>query len=88
MTELFAQNAATLNIVWNGEQGELPDPIEYDLADQDIRAMAQEVIQTTGTPGIDMDPNADFTDFVVSRYPAKDEKPNRVFLRPKVPFGA
>jgi len=78
---------AQLNITWNGQNGDLPDPIAYDMSDSDVRQLAKEVVSNEGIPGVTQDANADFTDFVVDRYPATEEKPNRVMLRPKVPFG-
>ena len=41
-----------------------------------------------GIPGIDADEAADFGDFVVDRFPAREDIPfNRISIRPKTPFG-
>jgi hypothetical protein len=83
---LFANHMARLNITWKGSNGDLVDPISVDLDDAAVRAMATEAV-AAGVPGIDADPNADFTDFIVDRFPAKDDLPARLVLRPKTPFG-
>jgi hypothetical protein len=80
---------ARLNITYNGQQGDLPDLIPFDVADEDVRRMATESVQTGYVAGIDMAADADFTDFVVDRFPAREDVPvNRIALRPKTPFGA
>lgn len=79
---------ARLNITHGGANGDLLDPIAYDLPDADIRRMATEAVRTGSVPGIARAEAADFGDFVVERFPATDELPNRVMLRPKTPFGA
>jgi len=88
---------AKLNITYNGQQGDLghlddegkfiPDPVPYDLSDADVRRIATESIQQ-GIPGIDADPNVNLQDFVVDRFPAREDVPFcRLSLRPKTPFG-
>lgn len=79
---------ARLNITFGGANGDLIDPVAYDLPDADIRRMATEAVQNGSIPGIAQAGNANFADFVVERFPATDELPNRVMLRPKTPFGA
>lgn len=84
---LFAQNQARLNVTWGGANGDLPDALAYDLTDTDVRRIATEAVQAGSIPGIPAAPDADFTDFVVDRFPSTDETENRLFVRPKVPFG-
>jgi hypothetical protein len=85
----LAENLARLNITYNGQQGDLPDPVSWDSADGDLKQIATESVRAGDVPGIDADPNADFTDFVVDRFPARDDVPfNRLALRPKTPFGS
>jgi hypothetical protein len=67
--------------------GDLPDPVNFDATDADIKTWATEAVRNGDVPGIDADPNVDFTDFVVDRFVAKDDKGNRLFLRPKAAFG-
>lgn len=78
---------ATLNITWGGENGDLPDEVDYDATDDQIVAWATEAVRGGDIQGIAADPNADFDNFVVQRFAAKDDKPERIMLRPKVPFG-
>ena len=78
---------ATLNVTWSGNNGDLPDPVSYDSSDADLKQVATEAIRTGYIPGIHTDPNVNLRDFVVDRFPAKDDQPNRIFIRPKVPFG-
>lgn len=85
---LGAPATAKLNITYNGQQGDLPNEVPYDLVDSEVRRIAQEAL-TQGIPGINADPNADLKDFVVDRFPAREDVPyNRLSLRPKTPFGA
>ncbi len=98
MDGLFENHMARLNITWKGQNADLTDPISIDLDDAAVRAQATEAVNG-GLPGIDADPNADFTDFIVDRFPATADVaetafapaipglPARVMLRPKTPFG-
>lgn len=74
---------ATLNITYNGRSADLPAPIEDILSDDDIRALAAEVVRSGGLPGLHLPglPAGAFRNFVVDRVAG------RVYLRPKVPFG-
>lgn len=77
---------ARLNITYAGQQGDLPDPVDYNASDAEIRTWAREAL-AQGIPGIDPDPSADFSDFVVDRFAATEGLPARISLRPKTPFG-
>ena len=81
------ENEAMLNITWAGSNGDLRDPVFFDSTEADIKAWATEAIRNGNVPGIDADPNVDFTDFVVDRFAAKDDMPNRLMIRSKTPFG-
>lgn len=79
---------ATVSVTYAGQQGTLPDPVPFDASDADIRQWAAESLRS-GLPGVDaqsIELNA-LDDFVVDRYPARDDLPNRLVVRPKVPFG-
>jgi len=79
---------AKLTITYNGQQGDLPDPVSYDATDGDLKQMATESVRQGYIPGIDAAAGVDFTDFVVDRFPARNDVPfNRLSLRPKTPFG-
>ena len=76
---------AILNITYNKQQGDLPDPLPYDLSDDEIKRIATEAL-AVGIKGIDP-VTADFTQFMVDRTPAHDGLPDRLSLRPKTAFG-
>jgi len=84
---------ATLNITYNPEigdaqQGELPDQVPYDSSDAEILRMATEAI-TGGLPGIDADPDADLSGYVVDRFPAREDMPvAKLSVRDKTAFGS
>jgi hypothetical protein len=78
---------ALLNITWNRQNGDLKDEVDFDATDAAVVAWATEAVLGGDVDGIAADPNVNFTDFVVQRFTARDEKPDRIFLRPKVPFG-
>jgi len=78
---------AVLNITYAGGNGENRDPVPFDSTDDQIRQIATEAVRGSSVPGIPAAPNANFTDFVVDRFPATEEQPNRLFLRSKTPFG-
>ena len=77
---------ARVNITWQGQNGELPDPVAFDATDGDVRQWASEAIRS-GIPGITADASVNLQDFVVDRFAAKDDQPNRIMIRPKTPFG-
>lgn len=79
---------ARVNVTWNGQNGDLPDPVYFESTDGDLRAMVQEAVQNGDVPGIAADPGANFTDFVVDRFRATGEEDwNKIHIRPKTPFG-
>lgn len=87
MTEqTFVKGTASLNITFNGQNADHPDPIAFALDDQAIKQLARQAV-ANGLSGVDADANADFSDFVVDRFPANEVWPARLFLRPRVPFG-
>ncbi|MBI2569422.1 MAG: hypothetical protein HYV63_20600 [Candidatus Schekmanbacteria bacterium] len=80
---------ARLNITWAGNNGDYPDPVPFDISDGEIRNIAAEAIRTGYVPGIQADVRVNLADFVVDRFGATAEVPwNRIFLRPKTPFGS
>ncbi len=88
MADIIGANEARLNITWDRQNGDLPDPVAWDAADGDIFQWAAEAVRGGGVPGIRADPNVNFQDFVVRRYSATDGVPfNRLAIQPKTPFG-
>ncbi len=79
---------ARVNITDGGTNGDLPDPVQYDATEEDIRAWVTEAVRHGGVRGIPATPDADFTDFVVERFEANEARPHPIiFCRPKTPFG-
>ena len=85
----IADNQAMVNITYQGEQGDLPDPVDYNAADGDIRQWVTEAVRAGDVPGITRaHANANFADFVVDRFAANEEVPyNRIAIRPKTAYG-
>jgi hypothetical protein len=78
---------ARVNVTWQGQNGDLPDPVLLDATDAEVLGWVTEAVQTGGIPGIRVDAGADFEGFVVDRFTADDAHPARLFVRPKTPFG-
>lgn len=86
--QVIQANEARVNITWAGANGDMPQPVEFDAKAEDIRTWVTEAVRTGGIPGIAADPNANFNDFVVDRFPTNDARPyNLIQIRPKTPFG-
>ena len=82
------ENQAKVNITYNGQNGDLPDPVNFDASNGDILGWITEAVRTGSVPGIAADPTASFQDFVVDRFEASDARPyNMLTVRPKTPFG-
>lgn len=82
------ENMSKLTITYQGQQGDLPDLVLFDLDDDAIKRIAAESVGSGYVPGIDTYVQVDFNDFVVDRFPARHDIPyNRLSLRPKTPFG-
>jgi hypothetical protein len=80
---------ATLNITYNGVSADYNFDVDFALADRDVKRIAVEVVRSGDVPGLrvrDLPLDA-FRDFVVDRFETP-EGGQRLFLRPKVPFGA
>jgi hypothetical protein len=77
---------AVLNITYDGEQGELPDPVLYDASDADIIRWATEAVRG-GIPGITARADANLAGYVVQRFGSTADLPNRVVCRPKTEYG-
>lgn len=79
---------ARINVTYAGVNGDLVDLVDYDMNDLAIKAQVQESIVSGSVPGMAVQQNVDLTDFVVDRFPATQDNPdNRIFVRPKTPFG-
>jgi len=79
---------AILNITYNGYSADYPRRVDDFASDADIRRFAVEIIRSGGLRGLhiaSLNDNA-FDYYVVDRFDGPGEK--RIYLRPKVPFGA
>ncbi len=78
-----------LNITWNGVSADTEVNLDYRVSDRDVKRIAVELIRSGGVAGLhirDLASDA-FEHFVVDRFDTP-EGGQRLFLRPKVPFGA
>ncbi|MBL8608301.1 MAG: hypothetical protein JNL38_13335 [Myxococcales bacterium] len=80
---------AVLNITYNGMSADYPLDVDFRLTDGDVRRIAVEVVRTGGVPGLQIATLAEraFDDFVVDRF-RTPQGGERIYLRPKVPFGS
>lgn len=78
---------ARVNVTYQGQNGDLPDPVNYDAPADQILQWVTEAVRGGTVPGIPADANATFTDFVVDKFTASADLPNRIMIRPKTPFG-
>lgn len=81
-------STSILNITYNGLSADYPLDSDMRLSDRDVRRIAIEVVRSGGIRGI-VEPSlheSAFNDFVVDRFALRDGG-ERIYLRPKVPFG-
>lgn len=80
---------AVLNVTYEGRSADLPGQIDFRTSLLDLRRIAFEALQAGKSPRLarrgTLHPKA-FHDFVVDRFEASGGA-DRVYLRPKVPFG-
>lgn len=79
---------AILNITYQGYSADVPIELEGTISDADLKRIAVELIRSGGVPGLQLAnlPAEAFQYYVVDRFDG--EAGGRLFLRPKVPFGA
>lgn len=80
---------AVLNITYNGLSADYDLDIDYAVNDDDIRRIAVELVRSGGVRGLhiaNLDAGA-FRNYVVDRMDSRGGE-RRIYLRPKVPFGA
>ena len=80
---------AVLNITYQGLSADYPLDVDMNLTDRDVRRIAVEVVRSGGVRGLQIANLAEhaFDDFVIDRF-RTPQGGNRIYLRPKVPFGA
>ena len=78
-----------MNITYQGQSADYELDLDNTATDADIQRIAVEVVRAGSVRGLhvpDLPANA-FTAYVVDRLRAPDGE-QRIYLRPKVPFGA
>ncbi|MCB9760236.1 MAG: hypothetical protein H6739_10410 [Alphaproteobacteria bacterium] len=79
---------ARLNITFDGQNGDLLQPVLVGAADAELLRQAAEAIATGSVPGVRPRGPVDLSGFVVDRFPPTAQVPyHRVFVRPSTPFG-
>jgi hypothetical protein len=80
---------AILNITYDGISVDYPFEIDERLTDADVRRIAVEVVRSGDLKGLHIAALAEraFDNYVVDRLRTARGEP-RIYLRPKVPFGA
>jgi hypothetical protein len=80
---------AVLNITYNGVSFDHPLHLDERVTDADVRRIAVELLRSGDVRGLQIAHLSDraFDDFVVDRL-ASPSGESRIYLRPKVPFGA
>jgi hypothetical protein len=78
-----------LNITWSGVSADTDVNFDTNVSDRDVKRIAVELVRSGGVPGLHVRtlPGDAFDHFVVDRFDTP-EGGKRLFLRPKVPFGA
>ena len=79
---------AILNITWNGVSADTEVNFDMRASDVDVKRVAVELLRSGAVPGMHLRalPANAFDNFVVDRFDTA-EGGQRLFLRPKVPFG-
>jgi hypothetical protein len=80
---------AILNITYQGQSADYELELDFAATDADIRRIAAEVVRSGGLRGLPLARLSDraFDHFVIDRLRGPDGA-QRIYLRPKVPFGA
>jgi len=79
---------AILNITYQGQSADYELELDFAASDADIRRIAVEVVRSGGVRGLYVAqlPDHAFDNFVIDRLDGPDGA-QRIYLRPKVPFG-
>jgi hypothetical protein len=80
---------AILNITYQGMSADYELELDYAANDDDVRRIAVEVVRSGSVHGLhvaQLEPHA-FDHYVIDRLRAPDGS-QRIYLRPKVPFGS
>ena len=79
---------AILNITYQGQSADYELELDFAASDDDVRRIAVEVVRSGGVRGLHIAqlPVNAFDHFVIDRLRSADGG-QRIYLRPKVPFG-
>jgi hypothetical protein len=79
---------AVVNVTWQGQNAELPNPVSRERSDDEVIAMVTEAIRA-GMPGIRADENVTLRGWRVDRDEPNATTPwHRMTVRPKTAYGA
>ncbi|HUJ61019.1 MAG TPA: hypothetical protein VLX92_21095 [Kofleriaceae bacterium] len=80
---------AILNITYQGQSADYELALDFAPSDADIQRIAVEVVRSGSIRGLHVPnlPQNAFQAFVIDRLTGPDGE-QRIYLRPKVPFGA
>jgi len=88
IVQVIRDEEARVNVTYQGQNGELRDPVFFQSTDGDVKNWVTEAIRNGGVPGIGADVAADFRDYVVDRFGPTEARPhNLIQVRPKTAFG-
>ena len=78
-----------LNITFQGQSADYNLELDWNASDQDVRRIAIELVRSGGARGLHISNLRQdaFNTFVVDRVRGPNGQ-HRIYLRPKVPFGA
>jgi hypothetical protein len=85
---VLRDDQARVNVTFAGLNGELADAMSFDADDAAVRMMISEALRFGSIRGIPAQQAVDLTNYVIDRFPATADYPNRIMLRPKTAFGA
>jgi hypothetical protein len=90
---MIQPHEARVNVTYNGQNFELPDPVDFKAGDGDVKAWVAETIRTGSVPGVVADAAVDLQNYMVDRFdaplnPAPGQRDhNLIQVRPKTAYG-
>lgn len=90
---MIQAHEARVNVTYNGQNFELPDPVHFAAGDGDIKGWVAEAIRTGSIAGVQADPNVNLQNYMVDRFDAPAQPVpgqrdyNLIQLRPKTAYG-
>jgi hypothetical protein len=88
LVQVIGPDEARVNVTYQGQNGELRDPVFFQSNDADVKAWVTEAVRNGNVPGVRADDAADFRDYVIDRFEPTEARPhNLIQCRPKTAFG-